>query len=723
MLRLYNTLSRTTDEIRTVTPGLVRMYTCGPTVYRDVHIGNLRSYLMADWIRRTLEYQQYEVLHVKNITDVGHMRQEMLEQGEDKVIAEALAKGRTPQEIAQHYTDSFHRDEEKVNILPARYFPKATDHVPEMVSLTETLLGKGSAYEVNGNVYFDVDNSPSYGKLSGNTGQDMLTGVRMEADPQKRDPRDFTLWKAAEPGRELKWPSPWGDGFPGWHIECSAMAVKYLGTEVDLHTGGVDNIFPHHEGELAQSEGAYSEPYVRCWTHGQHLLADGTKMAKSAANDYTLSDLESRGFDPLALRYLCLTVRYRTRLNFTFSALRAAQKGLQRLRNRVWEWSIIAENGREQENSESWRTAFLERINDNLDMPGALVVTWAAVGSELDPATKLKLLLEFDQVLGLGLSVVPERYQPTDQVRRLVAQRQPLRGQSLFEDADRLRTEAGSLGYVVEDTSSGSRVRPKSELEKREQLWRSISSPREVPSLLSRPDELDFSVNIVARDHLEDIQRCVEGVLEWGPDSSIEAVVVDNGAEDSIGRWLEGLSKEDSRLRVFHADHVLGEAQARNICLAQSLGKNVVLLDTSVELKGDIFTPIAQALAGNYGGVVGPWGLRSEDFHHFHEEITDGLCDAMQLYCFAFPRGLVSEIGLLRESFRFYRNLDIDYSFHFKDKGYSIRAIPNLPLERHTHREWERLSHGERDKLSRVNWKRMFKKWGHRKDLLTASHS
>ena len=344
MLKIYNTLEKSLDEVQPIDDGVVKMYTCGPTVYRDAHIGNLRSYLMADWIRRILTAQGLDVVHIKNITDVGHMRQEVLERGEDKIIAAAIEEGKTPAEIADFYTLRFRADEEKLSIQPAHEFPKATDHIEEMLEIVQRLVETGYAYEVDGNVYFEVSSFPDYGQLSGNIHEaELLEAVRVDADPLKRDPRDFTLWKAAEPGRTVKWPSPWGEGFPGWHIECSAMSIKYLGEKFDIHTGGVDNIFPHHEGEIAQSEGFTGKPVVNSWVHGQHLLADGVKMAKSAGNSFIMSDIEAQGLDPMAFRYLCMTARYNTRLNFTFTSLRAAQRGLQRLKNRVWQWMIDAE--------------------------------------------------------------------------------------------------------------------------------------------------------------------------------------------------------------------------------------------------------------------------------------------------------------------------------------------------------------------------------------------
>ena len=279
MLKLYDTMVGATRCVDPIESGLVKIYTCGPTVYRDSHIGNLRSYLMADWIRRSLEFQGLRVIHVKNITDVGHMRQEGLERGEDKVIAAAISAGKTPQEISRFYTDRFHADERKLNILPADHFPFATDYIVDMISIVRTLLESGYAYESCGNVYFDVSKFRNYGALSGNTrGSDLQEAVRIEADPLKRNPRDFTLWRLAETGRELKWPSPWGDGFPGWHIECSAMSMRHLGVKFDIHTGGVDNVFPHHEAEIAQSDGFVGQRVVNHWVHGQHLLVDGVKI-------------------------------------------------------------------------------------------------------------------------------------------------------------------------------------------------------------------------------------------------------------------------------------------------------------------------------------------------------------------------------------------------------------------------------------------------------------
>ena len=727
-LKLHNTLTKRLEQVRPIEPGLVKMYTCGPTVYRDAHIGNLRSYLMADWVRRVLEAQGLTVTHVKNITDVGHMRQEMLERGEDKVIAAAIAEGKTPAEIARFYTDRFLRDEQRLNIKRAQNLPKATDHIQEMLDLVERLVEAGYAYEVQGNVYFEVSKFPDYGKLSGNIHEaELLEGVRVEADPLKRDPRDFTLWKKAEPGRELKWPSPWGDGFPGWHIECSAMSIKYLGRRFDIHTGGVDNIFPHHEGEIAQSEGFTGEPVVNHWVHGQHLLADGVKMAKSAGNSFILPDIETQGIDPLAFRYLCLTARYKTRLNFTFSALKAAQRGLLRLRNRVWEWSMLSSlPSGDGEVAEEWQNRFMGRAHDNLNMPGALALTWELVRSKLPGQTKLQILQRFDEVLGLGVDDVVEAYQVPQDIRRLVEQRARHRQACDYQEADALRVEMDRAGYVVEDTVAGTRVRPKTPWEKRQEEWPSVSSSAEVPSLVHEPDATDVTIGIVACNYVDDVRRCLRSALRWVGDRRAEAVVVDNGSTDGTGEWLEELAGSDARVRVIHTDHVLGEGAAKNVVLKQSLGKTIFLVDTSAEVVGDIFDPIDDMLNDDTIGAVGPFGLRTTDLHHFHEaeaeaEAEAGDMDAMQAYLFAFRRERLKDVGMVRESFRFYRNLDLDYSFHFKDKSYRIVAEPSLPVRRHEHRVWSQLAEGERDGLSRKNYRRFLDRWGDRADLLVSN--
>ncbi|MFQ6058401.1 MAG: cysteine--tRNA ligase [Anaerolineae bacterium] len=722
MLQLYNTLTRQKEPFTPWTPGRVSIYTCGPTVYRFAHIGNLRSFLLADWLRRVLEYLGYQVTHVVNITDVGHMRQEMLELGEDRVIAAARAEGKSPQEIAEFYTAAFHADEARLNILPAHVFPRASQHIPEMIAIVETLLDKGLAYEVEGTVYYDVTRFPSYGQLSGNLLEEMLEGVRVAVDPHKRHPEDFTLWKAAEPGREMKWPSPWGEGFPGWHIECSAMSMKYLGPRFDIHTGGVDNIFPHHEDEIAQSEGATGEQVVRYWVHGQHLLVDGLKMAKSTGNDYTLADLEARGYDPLAFRYLCLTVHYRTRMNFTFPGLDAAQAGLNHLRQAAVRLALEAETRPERDEAAGaeWRSRFVEAIEDDLGLPQALSVVWDMLHAQLPSAGRWALLQDWDRVLGLGLADwVAEHRQVPAQVQVWVEEREAARARRDYARADALRHRIAEAGFQIEDTPSGPRVLrlpPEAPAVARTFITRSD----DVPSQLDQPDGVQFSVNVLAHNNLPEVVRCVESVARWSGGHSVEIILVDNGSVDDTGPGVDALAARYGELvRVFHADHHLGEGAGRNVGLRASRGTYVVLLDVSAEVTGDLFTPLAAALADPTVGVVGPWGLRTDDLREWQEHPGPEV-DAMQAYCFAFRRALLREVGWLDEKFRFYRHLDLDFSLAFRDRGYRILALPDLPLARHEHTVWERLVPAERERLSKRNYYRFLKKWGDRRDLLVS---
>src|SRR5688572_13253715 len=336
-LRLRDTLTRSVQPVEPLQADRVRMYTCGPTVYRYAHVGNLRTFLLADLIRRVLLYHGLEVLHVQNITDVGHLRDERFDRGEDRMLVAAGLENRTPQEIANAYEQAFHEDARLVNLLPAHVFPRATEHIPEMVELAEQLVDRGYAYATDhDNVYFSVSSYPDYGQLSGNQLDDLRAGHRGHVEHDKRDPADFALWKSAGEGRILKWPTArWGDGFPGWHLECSAMALKHLGPRFDIHTGGSDNVFPHHEDEIAQSAPLVGGPPARHWVHGEFLMSDGHKMAKSAGNFERVTELTDRGLDPLALRYLALTSRYGHKLEYTEESSNGAAAGLRSLRTRL----------------------------------------------------------------------------------------------------------------------------------------------------------------------------------------------------------------------------------------------------------------------------------------------------------------------------------------------------------------------------------------------------
>ena len=715
MLRLFNTLTKRVEPFESRQAGKAGMYTCGPTVYRDVHLGNLRSYLLADWLRRVLTHVEgVKVTQVKNITDVGHMRQDVLERGEDKVIAAALAAGKTPRQIAEHYTDLFRRDEERLNILPADVFPKATEHVPEMVRLTERLLRAGHAYEVDGTLYFDVRSFPAYGRLSGNVQEALRAGVRAEVDPNKRDPADFALWKKAEPGRALTWPSPWGDGFPGWHIECSAMSTKYLGEHFDLHTGGVDNIFPHHEDEIAQSEAAFGAPFVRTWVHGQHLLADGVKMAKSAGNTYTVDHVVKHGFDPLAFRYQCLLTHYRQRMNFTLGALRQAAEGLDHLRQRFRHFAQLGGGGASTDLA-SWRARAIERIEDDLDLPGALAVLQEALASDLAAGAKLSLALELDEIFGLRLAdVARERDELDAPARERLAAHVAARALRDYAHADALRAIAG---HRVEDHRAGPLV-AREDRRLGPRTRRTIASAREVPDRTQLPPAVEWSVCVVSRDWRADLERCLASALRFLPASG-EVLVLDDGSTDDTPSWLEGLSARDERVRALFADRPLGEGPARTALLRAARGRLHLHLDPSVELAGDLFGALADALADPNVGLAGPWGLRSTDLKHF-EEVAEGEVDAIQGYCLAARRDVLVRTGGFDERYRFYRNLDIALSFAVREEGKRLVAVGAEHARRHAHRAWEALGEDEREKRSRKNFDRFLHRFGERTDLLVA---
>ena len=322
MLKLYNTLTKQKEEFIPINPGKVGMYSCGPTVYSKVHIGNLRAYTTADILRRYLEYRGFEVRHIKNITDVGHLTEDDVAQGDsgdDKMEKAAKKEKKTPEEIARFYENYAKEIEKEINIEPAHYFPRATEHIPQMISIIETLIKKGIAYENNGNVFFDVTKFKDYGKLSGNTLEKLNIGARLnKPHPDKKNQWDFALWLKAPDNHIMKWDSPWSVGYPGWHIECSAMSMEYLGETFDIHTGGEDNIFPHHEAEIAQSESANGKKFVNYWVHNRHLLFDGEKMSKSKGTFLTLEDIRKKGFDAQDLRIAFLSSQYNSQMNFTW---------------------------------------------------------------------------------------------------------------------------------------------------------------------------------------------------------------------------------------------------------------------------------------------------------------------------------------------------------------------------------------------------------------------
>ncbi len=450
-VQLYNTMARRKEELHPLEGGLVKIYTCGPTVYRYAHIGNLRTYTFADLLVRSLQYLGYDTHQVMNITDVGHLTDDSFDRGEDKMLVSARLEKKSPEEIAAHYTDAFMQDARMLNITPAREYPRATSFIPQMQEIIGKLIDKGHAYAVEGTVYYDIASFPEYGRLSRNTTEKLLSGTRGDVDPRKKHPGDFTLWKAAGEHRLQVWPSPWGPGFPGWHIECSAMSMTLLGDRFDIHTGGADNVFPHHEAEIAQSEGATGHQVVSLWVHGEHLMLSGTRMAKSAGNFFRVTELADQGFDPLAFRYLALQAKYRTKLNFSPEAMQGADHALRQLRERVSDWSA-APDGPRGDYDERFRAA----LADDLDLPAAMALVSELLRSDLTPGAKARLLIDWDRVLGLDLA----RARPHDAVlpdgaSALLAAREQARAAKDFATADRLRGKLAAMGVSVIDTPDG----------------------------------------------------------------------------------------------------------------------------------------------------------------------------------------------------------------------------------------------------------------------------
>src|SRR5438876_2872635 len=456
-VRLYNTFSRTKQELHALQTGVVRIYSCGPTVYRYVHVGNLRTFLLPDLLRRSLEYLGYQTEQVMNVTDVGHLTDDSVDRGEDKMLVAARLENKSTEDIAAHYTDAFVDDIRKLNIRPAEHYPHATRYIGQMLELIEKLIEAGSAYEIEGTVYYDIASFPAYGRLSRNSAEKLMAGHRGEPDPRKRHPGDFTLWKSAGAHRMQVWPSPWGPGYPGWHIECSAMSMSLLGERFDIHTGGADNVFPHHEAEIAQSEAVTGHRVVDVWMHGGLLLLSGSRMAKSAGNFFRITELEDQGFDPLAFRFLALQAKYRSPLNFSTEGLAGADRAARQPRERVADWSHL--EGGVAPAMDEWDSRFRSSISDDLDLPAVMALVSELARSSAAPATKAGLLLAWDRVLGLDLHRSgPERDMPPG-VAELLAERERARVAKDFARSDQLRAQLASLGVDVIDTTAGQRIK------------------------------------------------------------------------------------------------------------------------------------------------------------------------------------------------------------------------------------------------------------------------
>lgn len=460
----------------------VSVYACGPTVYDYAHIGNFRTYTLTDLLVRALKRTGFSVKYVMNITDVGHLISDA-DTGEDKMEKGARREGKSAWDIAKYFTDVFLADSKKLNLLEPDVRPKPTEHIPEQIDMVRTLLDARYAYPINDGIYFDTSKFTAYGALTGQNLDELKAGARVEMNPQKRNATDFALWKFSYPHgrafdpskddpkmvRQMEWDSPWGKGFPGWHIECSAMIKKHLGDQIDIHTGGMDLVPVHHTNEIAQSEAATGKvPFVAYWIHGQFIQVDGQKMSKSKGNFYRLADIEAKGYDALALRYLYLTAHYRTFLNFTWNGLDAAQNALRELRSQVVTLQEQATKGERVQLSpeklhkvDGYRNAFAGAIAADLNLPQALSVVWEVVKSNIPAQDKYDLLLDFDDVLGLGLA--QEKAQTAadipDDIKKLGETRFTLRAAKKFKEADDIRDQLVQRGYDVTDTSTGTTVR------------------------------------------------------------------------------------------------------------------------------------------------------------------------------------------------------------------------------------------------------------------------
>lgn len=466
MIKLYNTLTRKKEEFKPIAPSTpVGLYTCGPTVYNYAHLGNLRTYIFEDILKRVLMYNGYQVKHVMNITDVGHLTGDR-DMGEDKLEKEAEKENKTAWEVADFYTMAFKRDMKELNLIEPDIWCKATEHIQEQIDLIKILEAKGYTYKTSDGIYYDTSKFKNYNQLSHQKLSELKEGARVEANPEKKNPTDFALWKFSPKGvqRDMEWDSPWGMGFPGWHIECSAMSLKYLGDHFDIHCGGIDHINVHHTNEIAQTEAATGKSqWVNYWVHGAFLnIAGGKKMAKSEGNFLTLENaLIKKGIDPLVYRYAALTVHYRKPMEYSDEAIESAKNGLEHLRNQILELKDSADGFGSLTMTAEYKDKFLAAIDDDLNTPKALAVVAALLkDKKIKAADKLATIIDFDRVLGLNLGKAKAgQAEIPDEILVLVKQREEARKNKDWKKSDELRDLIKSKGFEIEDTASGSVVK------------------------------------------------------------------------------------------------------------------------------------------------------------------------------------------------------------------------------------------------------------------------
>ena len=452
----YNTLTKNKELFKSIESGKAKIYSCGPTVYKDATIGNMRTNLFQDTLRRVLRYNGYELKHVMNITDVGHLVSDG-DEGEDKMLKSAREEHKSPIEIAEHYTKLFFKDLERLNIETPEIVCKATEHIKEMLEMVEKIMERGYAYETSTAIYFDVSKLDEYGILSGINLREQKAGARVEVDPEKRNPYDFALWIKAPENHIMKWESPWGLSYPGWHIECSAMSTKYLGEVFDIHTGGIDLIPTHHENEIAQSKGACGKIPAHYWMHGEYLLINGGKMSKSLGNVYLVDDIINRGYDPLVYRLFNFSCHYKGKLNFTWDGIESASTSLNRLRE-GYQKHLNGTDIVSEDVINDMENRFHQAINDDLNMPLAMSVVWEAVKYPEKSPKIAQLLEKFDTVLGIKIAEKKEEQQIPQEVLDLVEQRKVARSEKNWAESDRLRDLIIEKGYNVKDTKEGVEV-------------------------------------------------------------------------------------------------------------------------------------------------------------------------------------------------------------------------------------------------------------------------
>lgn len=451
-MKLYNTASKKIEEFKPLKKGYVGIYSCGPTVYWNQHLGHMYAYIQWDVLIRFFKYLGYKTKWVMNITDVGHLTSDE-DIGEDKIEKGAKREGLTVWQIAKKYTKQFLESLKLLNIQKPDVLSRATEHIQDQIDLIKKIEKNGFTYKIKTGVVFDTSKFTDYPKFANLDLKKLQSGKRVEIDKDKKQPWDFLLWVTNQPKHIMQWDSPWGRGFPGWHIECTAMSTKYLGEKFDIHTGGIEHIPVHHSNEIAQAFGAFGHQAVNYWLHNEWLLFKGEKMAKSSGINILATDLMKKGYDPLAFRYLVLNSHYRTGLDFTWEALGGAQTALERLRSIVADLREKKDKQKASKKGETFKRAFLSALNNNLNIPQALAILWEVTKTDLSAVDKLALILDFDNVLGLGLeSYRKEKVEIPQKVKILMKKRDELREKKEWQKADEIRKKIAKLGWQVKDT-------------------------------------------------------------------------------------------------------------------------------------------------------------------------------------------------------------------------------------------------------------------------------